>query len=441
MVLLGFAFLALAVVTAFLGWKTGFYACIAIALAQDPLRKLAEGAPVYFVVLVGVVFAAAWLGAATHGVRLGPNVIAGANRLRLPFILFAALIVVQAVHSFAKWENFALPAIGLLTYFAALPAVILAYQFALRSGLLETKRLLLFYILLVIPLLAGVALEFYGVRWPVLGEVGVGQFVYDTGEGKSKLPAGFFRSAETAAWHVTNCACLLFVVLRGRKLSVPATILVVVGVVFLATIGVMTGRRKLLVQITVFVAVFYALTVLFLKGKEKAAIVTIVAGVLGFFAVAMYTIPSDQQMDRRQNYSGVKDRYEGFKARGGSVWDEIPDRFQKLGLNTVPESIDQHGWLGAGLGTGSQGAQHFGGGAKKFGGSAEGGFGKITQELGVPGLILYAWFVIALTSRSDARASWLPTSQHSLSQRRCSAISSSCYTWVGCSDFYSQFRR
>ena len=43
----------------------------------------------------------------------------------------------------------------------------------------------------------------------------------------------------------------------------------------------------------------------------------------------------------------------------------------------------------------SQGAQHFGGGAEVFGGAGEGGLGKITAELGVPGLAVALWFGFA----------------------------------------------
>ena len=66
-----------------------------------------------------------------------------------------------------------------------------------------------------------------------------------------------------------------------------------------------------------------------------------------------------------------------------------------LGLEPVQWAIDGFGWLGGGLGVASQGAQHFGGGAEVFGGAGEGGLGKITAELGVPGLVIALWFGFA----------------------------------------------
>jgi hypothetical protein len=53
--------------------------------------------------------------------------------------------------------------------------------------------------------------------------------------------------------------------------------------------------------------------------------------------------------------------------------------------------IARNGFFGAGAGMGSQGAQHFGGGAAVVGSSAEGGLGKVLAELGVPGLFLLLW--------------------------------------------------
>ena len=49
--------------------------------------------------------------------------------------------------------------------------------------------------------------------------------------------------------------------------------------------------------------------------------------------------------------------------------------------------------FGAGLGVGTQGTQHFGGGGD-IAGAAEGGLGKITLELGIPGLFVVGWFAI-----------------------------------------------
>jgi hypothetical protein len=88
---------------------------------------------------------------------------------------------------------------------------------------------------------------------------------------------------------------------------------------------------------------------------------------------------------------------------------EIPERFQQLGLAPVRWAIDSFGVWGAGLGTGSQGTQHFTRTVKS--GAAEGGLGKITMELGVPGLVAifflaaafarYLWRLLTSLSRAS----------------------------------------
>jgi uncharacterized membrane protein YidH (DUF202 family) len=76
-----------------------------------------------------------------------------------------------------------------------------------------------------------------------------------------------------------------------------------------------------------------------------------------------------------------------YVQRGVTVFGEAPDRLSALGLGSVVvDSIRRFGFLGGGLGIASQGSQHFGRSGDMTGYSAEGGLGKITTELGVPGL-------------------------------------------------------
>ena len=60
-------------------WRYGLFACVLVAILQDPLRKLAPGEPVYYILLTGVVFGAAFL-TAWGRVPLDPNRIAGWRR-------------------------------------------------------------------------------------------------------------------------------------------------------------------------------------------------------------------------------------------------------------------------------------------------------------------------------------------------------------------------
>ena len=135
-----------AVFIAFNNWRYGLFACVVVAILQDPLRKLAPGEPVYYILLTGVVFGAAFL-AAWGRVSLDPNRIAGWRRnLSAPFNLFLLLLAAQAVNAYLQFGSPILVGIGLLSYLAPLPALVLGYHYAKRSGIRGIERWLWFYL-------------------------------------------------------------------------------------------------------------------------------------------------------------------------------------------------------------------------------------------------------------------------------------------------------
>jgi hypothetical protein len=90
-------------------------------------------------------------------------------------------------------------------------------------------------------------------------------------------------------------------------------------------------------------------------------------------------------------------KIDGYAARGRTVFADVPKRVNDLGVQPVLWAIEQFGWLGAGLGTGSQGTNDIAGANNIDRGASEGGLGKITMELGVPGLAMMLWLTIALS--------------------------------------------
>ena len=387
---LAFAFLLIPVMAVLLDWRKGLALCVITALLQDPLRKLTPGQPVYFVVLVGVVFAAAWVAALMAKVRLGPNAIQDWRKyVGTPFVLFLALVMAQALHSFVSIGNPMVPAIGMLSYLAPIPAVVLAYQFAMRRGLAGVQRWMWFYALAVMLALCSVYLEFADFDWPVLGEVGEGLLI--TGYGTAlKAYSGIFRSSEVAAWHAATTACFMFMLFIGKRFTVPR-ILVSVGLIaFLLSVGILTGRRKMLVEVAVFVAAYVFLVALFQRGATRGAVIAATFGVLAYVSIVALVSPDPGGvMSEKERREAMTDKYDQYANRGGSVLEDIPNRIEGLGIQPILWAIDGNGWFGAGLGTGSQGAQHFTG--EWNSGAAEGGLGKITLELGVPGLVLGVW--------------------------------------------------
>lgn len=401
---LAFLLLFLAALAAFLNWRHGLALCVLTAILQDPMRKLTPGEPVYFVVLVGVVFAAAWLGALFARVPLTPRSIHGWRRhVGVPFVLFVVLVLLQAAHSLARFGNPMMTALGLLFYFSPVPALVFGYQFAVRRGLQGVSRWMRIYVAVASLALGSVYLEYSGVESATLGQVGEGIVIYDVGTILTAY-AGFFRSSEIAAWHAATIACFVFMLLFGRRLSISRALVATALVVFLLGVGMLTGRRKMLVEVAIFISVYLMLAVWFQRGAWKLAVLAAGAGLASYVAVVGMVPGSagEPRFDSHAMQVAPHETYRAYTLRGQSVIGDIPDRFSGLGIQPVSWALTRFGVFGAGLGTGSQGVQSFSSANMPDRVAAEGGLGKLTMELGLPGLLLAGWMFVAL-----ARYVWL----------------------------------
>jgi len=392
---ISFVLLFLVAMVAFFDWRKGLSACVLMGILQDPLRKLVPNEPGYFVVFIGVVFFAVICGAILGKTRLMPNAIQGWKvYMGKSFSLYLLLVGLQAVHSFIRFGSPGITGIGLMNYLAPILAIVLAYQFAMRKGLLGIRGMMWFYTLIVIFSLSGVYLEFMGVGWDVLGEVGVGLTIYDAGT-ILKAYSGFFRSSEMAAWHTAAVSCFLFILMIGRRFTLPRIVWVLVLIGLLLGLGVLTGRRKMLVEVTVFLTTYIFLVAWFQQKTTRLAVIAALTGILTYIAIVGFVTPDSGESTTERLRLDPEEKYLHYTVRGRSAFSAIPQRFDKLGVKPVAWAVNRYGWFGAGLGTGSQGVQHL----RMVGfidrGAAEGGLGKITMELGVPGLLLFLWLLVA----------------------------------------------
>lgn len=376
-------------------WRFALLACVVVALLQDPLRKLTPGAPVAFVGLVALPFAAAVLAASLNRVSLHPRAIIGwKKRLQPPALGFLVLLFLQALHTIFRWEAPFLTLIGAVFYLMPVVAVMFAHQFAIRYGTRGILQFFVFFAICTLVWMLGVLAEARGMHFSVLGEVGVGQIIYDYGLNR-KAVSGFYRASEIAAWHIAMAACALFIFLNGRKLSAFKILLVCIVTTYLFYVGVLTGRRKMLVYVAVFACAYVVLYSWFLKGKARLAVFGVLAMTL--ILALLESVGQDPSaksfVDQRDWTLADRDARAAWTARALTVFADIPERFMLLGYRPVEWAIQDFGWMGAGLGTVSQGAQYFGGGALRFGGAAEGGLGKITMELGAPGLVVFCFLL------------------------------------------------
>src|SRR5262249_54156482 len=153
-------------------WRWGLSLCVITAILQDPIRKITPDRPVFFIVFVGIVFAAACLGAVSRGVPLTPGSVVGRDRhVAKPMTLCLLLIILEAFNSLLRFSNPMITLIGLLTYLLPLPSFIFAYQLVLRGGEARLRQFMWIYLSLISLALMTVYLEYAGYGSPVLGEV------------------------------------------------------------------------------------------------------------------------------------------------------------------------------------------------------------------------------------------------------------------------------
>jgi O-antigen ligase len=168
-------------------------------------------------------------------------------------------------------------------------------------------------------------------------------------------------------------------------------------------VAILTGRRKALLEVVVFATTYAVLWVIFQRAAMKLGIALAIVGLVGVLVL-------EPQANDLPNYVESPSAYDVYVARSKTVFQDAPSRFVELGIAPVTWAYDSFGFFGAGLGVGTQGTQYFGGGGD-MAGAAEGGLGKITLELGVPGLLLMVWLVLSIFLRiweimkSAARAS------------------------------------
>ena len=278
--------------------------------------------------------------------------------------------------------------IGLLTYLLPLPSIIFAYQLVRRGGEARIHQFMTAYLLWTMLALTTVYLEYAGYDWPVFGQVGGNLLIYNKNFGGVLVPhSGIFRASEIAAWHAMTCACFALLLVTLRKFNFLTLLTAAIVVALLIGIGILTGRRKTVVEVAVFASTYFILWFILQKGVAKLGIVLSIAGLVGFGWLA------GQLSDRPVYVDQETLSYYRYVERIQTVFEDLPSRFTELGIAPIMWAYDSFGLFGAGLGVGTQGTQYFGGGGT-IAGAAEGGLGKITLELGIPGLFLMGWFAI-----------------------------------------------
>jgi hypothetical protein len=182
------------------------------------------------------------------------------------------------------------------------------------------------------------------------------------------------RGSEFAAFHAATAACLVLAWLSGTRRGrwfVPAT-----GLTALLLVAVLlTGRRKMLAQLALFLVLFLYLEAR-ARGRSGRVLTTLAAiGLVGGL-VSIFAAPD-------RGSGGLTP----YLVRGGSVLDDALERILSMTIGSFEGVVANVGFFGAGAGIASQGSQYSASAARLWS-NTEGGLGRVLAELGVPGLFL-----------------------------------------------------
>lgn len=365
--------LATSALLALRDWRQGLLFCFWVGILQDPLRKIVPGQTVMMQMLVLAAFAFVVFALFTSGRRLRVADLYRGSRgfdVSLQFLIF--VILLQCLHTLISYGNPILAGLGMITYFAPLLAALIGWAYVRNEE--DVRKLMAFYLVLAVPACLTVFISYqYPGRWDLFREIGefVGKqlLIFDVGT-VLVSHSGLFRVGEVAAWHAAMSSIFLFVLAATSKSTLKR---VVAGVLIVALVAViiLTGRRKMLAALVLFVGCYMAFILAFWRGRGRLGLSSIVLA-FGLGAMAWVMFPSVAESPYLQ--------------RGASVFAEGGERATTT-QRLASSAIVRGGFFGKGAGVTAQGAQYFGGGSSIVGGSAEAGVGKIYLELGVPGAI------------------------------------------------------
>ena len=362
---------------AFLNREQSLALVILVGFIQDPARKLVSGEPVAFT--ISSIFLLGFIFILTKWKAKSPNILRPfkcSPSLKVSITLFSTLVIFQSLVTLTTYQSFVMSMIGLVSYLGIIPALWLSWYF--NRDIKSVKNLLLVYIACSVVASIGIYLSFLGVDWNLLQQVGNGIFI-SSNQGPLIAHTGFMRSPEIVAWHVGTAICLLCVVFLSFKETYRFIYLIAPTGAFLLVSGLLTGRRKMLGEVFLFLVVYVVFLCWF---KHKKAVNSIVLSLLiGIFCLScLLLIAPDNEYLSQQAFRYVD--------RGVTTFADSGERLQTVGFASVGWAINRFGYFGIGTGTAGLGMAHFGGTVQNAGGAGEGGLGKITVELGLPGLIL-----------------------------------------------------
>jgi hypothetical protein len=374
---LGFFLLLIAVGCAYasVDWRRAWFFIPLCAVIQDPVRKLTPGVPVIISFAVVAIFG-------TIILRARRELIAGAYdftrrfpRLYTASFIFFLMLIIAAFNGLFTYgiETWKVPLLSFATYIAPVLAVLFGFVWLQREEMLY--RFLRWYSILTCFALIGTVLEYVRFNSRLVGMVGFqGDFIRYMPGIQIRLLSGFYRAPDIMAWHAATLTVVAAaMVLRTgiAKQAIPWSAAAAWGL-FNCLIA---GRRKAVYYILVFAAIFVWRYIRSIKSSQ----------LFGMIAVAVVMGLVLRKMNSSEDTSV-------YAQTALASQQELAGRIE----GGVMETFEQFGYLGAGLGTATQGVRHLIGTDVNIGWQ-EGGLGKLAMEVGLPGIIAIMLVTLVLS--------------------------------------------
>ena len=372
--------LAASMALAISDWRRAWFAAVLCGVLQDPIRKITTGTPVALTMSVVAVYAAILFGALGELKWSHRDFERRFPRINALFTLFIVFLVIAALNGLATFglRAWQAPALSLLTYMIPIPAILMGYAWLRREE--QLVSFFTFYAALTSVALVGTVLEYFAFDWQVLGVVAAeGIYLRHLPGLQIPMLSGFYRAPDIMGWHAAMVTCVAITMAVRTRVLVRAWPWVGIAAWgFLSCI--ISGRRKAIYMVAAFAIAFFWRYLKRVTGPQFVSVVLLVLAIGGVV---------------RKIESSENTRV--YAAGAVTSREEVLQRMEGGFLGTLRQS----GFLGEGLGSATQGVRHVTGAKHDFGWQ-EGGLGKLTVELGVPGLaaaVILAWAMLRMMVR------------------------------------------
>ncbi|HVR40519.1 MAG TPA: hypothetical protein VMU84_15595 [Thermoanaerobaculia bacterium] len=369
-----YAFVAFALAVALVDWRRGWLLAILVGVLQDPARKLTPNTPVVMSFTIVLIFFTILF---VQHMRLQNEARDLSRRfpnLTVTFAIFLFFLVLAAINGMFTFgfSNWKVPAISLFIYVVPLTSVLLGYAWVRTED--DIHNFFRFYSIVTAIALIGTPLEYLRVKWAALGTVAIPEdYIRHLPGLQIRLLSGFYRAPDIMGWHAATLAAICLAMgIKAGVLRRAWPWMLGAGWGFFNCL--ISGRRKAVYYVAVF-----ALTFLWRYFRKLTAAQVIA------LALTMVTLGFVARELSKNETSSVYTR--GTVTSKDEIFVRLEGGFR--------ETIQQFGLMGAGLGYATQGVRHFLGTQSDVGWQ-EGGLGKLTVELGVPGLAAGVLLMIVL---------------------------------------------